>query len=167
MHQPGDDRRRRGRARDPKAAHRPGIPRIASSHLGEQVDRVGGYAEQELGAGLFEPIDQARTARQIVQDQFAAAGERCNQRTESEIVTERTQGVEHGALQPPIARHRSGCGEQRVVAVHNALRLPGRAGGEGQIHHLIGIPAPLGFECWPWHFAEWHSVGRADAPGAT
>ena len=102
-----------------------------------------------------------------MQDQFAAAGERCNQRTESEIVTERTEGAENGALQPPIARHRSGCGEQRVVAVHNALRLAGRAGGEGQIHHLVSIPAPLGFECRPWQFSEWHSAGRADAPGAT
>jgi hypothetical protein len=71
------------------------------------------YAEQELGAGLFEPIEQARTARQIVQDQFTAAGKRRDQRTASEIVTERTEGVEHGALQPPIARNRAGCGSYR------------------------------------------------------
>jgi 4-hydroxy-2-oxoheptanedioate aldolase len=41
---------------------------------------------------------------------------------------------EHGALQPPVARHHPRRGEQRVVAVQNALRLAGGAGGEGQIH---------------------------------
>ena len=102
---------------------------------------MGRHAEQKLGAGLLQPIDQARAARQIVHDQFAAAGERGDQRAEAEIVTERAQRVEHSALQPPVARHHPRRGEQRVVAVQNALRLAGRAGGEGQIHDLVGIAA--------------------------
>ena len=129
----------------------------------EQVDGVGRHAEQKLGAGLLEPVEQARAARQIVDDQFAAAGERGDQRAEPEIVAERAQRVEHGALQPPVARHHPRRGEQRVVAVHDAFRLAGRAGGERQIHHLVGIPARARRRAPARQFAERRSVGRADA----
>src|ERR1700730_12233484 len=52
LHQLGNDRRRRGGARDPETAHRTYMPRAAGSHLAQQVDRMRRYPEQKLRAGL-------------------------------------------------------------------------------------------------------------------
>jgi hypothetical protein len=89
LHEFGHDRRRRGGARDPEVAHGACMPRGAGSDLGEQVDRMGRHTEQELGAGVLQPIKQALAAGQIVNDKFATPGQRGDQRTEPEIVAER------------------------------------------------------------------------------
>jgi len=72
---------------------------------------------------------------------FAARGKRRHQCAQPEIVAERAQRVEHRALQMPVARHHPGGGEEGVVAVEDAFRRAGRARGERQIHHLVGIAA--------------------------
>jgi hypothetical protein len=124
------------------------------------------YPEQKLGAGLLQPVEQAGAARQVVEDQFAAAGQCRDQRTEPEIVAKRAQCVEHSVLEPPVARHHPGRGEQGVVAVQNPFRLARRARCEGQIHHLVGVPARFCFERRSRQFAERRGIRRADAPGA-
>jgi len=113
----------------------------AGAHFAQQIDGVGRHAEQELRTRLLQPVEQAMAARQIVHHQLAAGRQRGNQRAEAEIVAQRAQRIEHLAIECPIASHHSRGGEQGVVAVHDPLRLSGRSGGEGQVHHLVRVAA--------------------------
>ena len=126
---------------------------------------MGRHAEQKRGAGLLQPVDQAGAARQVVHHQFAAGRQCRHQRAEPEIVAERAQRVEHRALQMPVARHHPGGGEEGVVAVEDAFRGAGRARGERQIHHLVGVAARRRGDGGPGEVGERRGVGRADAPG--
>ena len=50
---------------------------------------MGRHAKQKAGACLFQPIEQALAARQIMHHQLTAARESGNQRAEPEIVAQR------------------------------------------------------------------------------
>jgi len=49
------------------------------------------HTKKKLGGGLLQPSDKASATPQIVDDQFAAARERGDQRTEPQIVAERAE----------------------------------------------------------------------------
>jgi hypothetical protein len=58
------------------------------AEFGKQIVCVGRHAEQEGGAGLGKPVEEAGAARLIVHDQLTAAGECGDQCTKTEIVAQ-------------------------------------------------------------------------------
>ena len=113
---------------------------MARFHLGEQIDRVGGDADQKRRAGLDEAIDEARAARQIMDHDLPAHRKRHDHGAEAEIVAERAERIDDGlVVDGPVVRQRARVRQQRVVAMHHAFRLAGRARREGEIDNAIGI----------------------------
>jgi hypothetical protein len=125
------------------------------------------HPEEKFGADLFQSVHQAGIARQIVQHDFAAAGQCGDQGAEAEVMRQRTQRVERSLVQMPVARHHPGGGEQRVVAVHHALRYSSRAGGEGQIHDLVRVIARRPVDGGTRQGGKRGFIGRTSSPAKT
>ncbi len=75
-------------------------------------------------------------------DDLAAGGEGHDHGSEAQIVTQRTHRVDdRGVRNLPVRCEHTGVGEQRIVAMHHALRQTGCTRGECEIKHAIRI-------CW-------------------
>jgi hypothetical protein len=60
---------------------------IAVFYFRQQVGRVGGHAHQKGRARLNEAIDQTGAAREIVDNELAAGGERHDHGAETQVMT--------------------------------------------------------------------------------
>ena len=120
LHQRLDHAGRRRRAGDPEAAHFAEPARAAGAHLSQQIDRMRRHPEKEFGAGFFQSVHQAGIARQIVQHDFAAAGQRGDQGAEAEVMRQRTAACR--AQPRPDASRAPSCGRWRATCCRCAAR---------------------------------------------
>ncbi len=140
LDQARDHLARHRRAGNAKAGEAAEALQVAPLHLAEQIDGVRGHADEKAGVGFQDAVGEACAARQIVNDSSPPIASAITCAPKPRLWRERRQRVDDRlVVDRPVLRELAGVGQQRVVGVHHALGLAGRARGEGEIDHLVGV----------------------------
>ena len=129
------------RSRDPETFESVIFLDAAGLQFGQQIHRMGRYADEIVDTGGLDMIQQAVAPWPVMQDEFPADDEGRPKGSAAEIVTERAERKRYRICVESPGTGDTACGDElRIITVHHALWRAGRTRRKCKIGNQIGIP---------------------------